>query len=283
MLRYCKESLKKDFNLTSIEGKSRYAREFLSILAKISSPIEEEEYIREIATELGITVEALRQERQRLTRSAKGSTSLGKAAAGAASEGRTATAVEESASLHKIDAAFDVASDHPGSVRGRERSEAIVLAVALSDPIAAEKLVAALKPQQFDESGLRHMAEVCWPALQKGIGIKGEAGLNPSAEDSTLSQALGNGLSEEVASDPEIAAALARLSFVASDLGLERDQAFRESLDYLKRMQMIDELNRLQIRSEELRLAGDSNAVDAVVSRMQELQLILAAERRKHG
>ena len=272
LLRYCKEQLKTSFALDTIEGKSSYAREFLTILAKVASPVEEEEYLHELAADLGLTVESLRRERERISGRSRGSTSLVEAATNAQSgrpfpgnpitsspgsqggTGRHLVEQEATAVLRQgSTASFPVQNISPREItKGRERAEEILLALAVSDPLYARKLEQDFLPGQF------------LPANHRLV------------ETLRQSNSRGETRSVNLALDPEFAAQVARLNHVEGFVDPQLELAYEESAAFLQGELLKEELAVLGERCSVLQETGDDRALGEAVSKMQELQLKLA-------
>lgn len=268
LLRYCKDMLKGDFDLEAIEGKSNYVREFLTILSKIASPIEEEEYMREVASDLRLTYEAIQRQyqqvqraQQRQQRPAAGARARPAGLIGSGSgrgEGNMSENVERNSSALQVPQTDNGESAGDDVNPGRLRAEEILLSIACADPLKASRLIEQVQPQSFRGALYRGLAEKLWDSFRARIRVFDLPGL-----------------------EPESASLLSKFSFLEASFTEGREQAFEESLTYLQADNLRLELAELSRRCEELQQSGDDAALLAALQRMQEIQQELAARRSR--
>ena len=271
LLRYCKNVLRSTFDIDSIEGKSSYAREFLAIIASVASPVEAEEYRRELAAELRLSEEALRREQQMLSR-----TSVRESSGffgvplirNSRREGTLSENVErdsqQSIQAVSTDANSVPASSSSGSgtfVRvapGRIKAEEIVLALACADIRLATRLTEELSPHVFKDPSCLALAERLWGTFRSRLRVFD----TPSLE-------------------AEATAMLSKLSFLEESFQDGPDVAFQESLMYLHVESLKDELADLNTKVSQFQEIGDEDAVVQTMRRMQALQEELASLRSR--
>ena len=250
-LRYCKENLKQSYNLNTIEGKSGFVREFLDILIRVANPIEEEEYLREVASELSLTMESLRREELNLQRRKKMQDRQQVAYRNdlsnrlqASEEGTVSVAVEKDKTQN--------GNELPVELLGIYKAEEILLALALFDTHLALKLTEQWSCEQFKNDLHRQFALEVWHFMQKGV--------SPELNDIT--------------EDGRFKALEAKFSFLIAGLD-NRELSFSQSLNFLKIAQIKEEIERLTLYSETLQQDMSSNNVEflTTLQRLQELQV----------
>jgi len=264
LLRFCKDKLKTEFSMDTIEGKSSYSREFLTILAKVASPVEQEEYLLELAKELNLTPESLRRERERISDRSRGRTSLAEAAtsgnapmspsAGSSPQSR---GIQGGTGRHFVEqeASVKPSKGESEATIGRARAEEHLLALALRDPFFGNRLREQFSSDQFLE---KHR-----PLVEALLSVANQR------ETERTSIAL----------DPELANLVARLSHIEETIGSHREQAFAECATFLKRKLLEEEAMNLQQLCDSLQREGDDVALGEAVGRMQEIQRLLAKVR----
>ena len=271
LLRYCKNVLRESFDVDSIEGKSGYVREFLAIIAALASPVEAEEYRRELATELRLSEEALRNEQRAISRNA-GRSSSGffgmPVARNSRREGTLSENVERDSQQARPATPTGDLAQQAGSANatalfarvspGRVKAEEIVLALACADIRLATRLTEELSPQVFKDPSCLALAERLWGAFRSRMRVFDM----PSLES-------------------EATAMLSKLSFLEESFQDGPDVAFQESMMYLHAERLKDELSELGVEVARFQESGDEDAVVRTMRRMQELQEELAMLRSR--
>ncbi|MCL2498553.1 MAG: DNA primase [Symbiobacteriaceae bacterium] len=250
VLRYCKESLSKSFNMNTIEGKSNYVREFCIILSRIASPIEEDEYLRELARELDLTYEAIRRERQRVHAGSVGQTSLTQGTTGG---GDSVVVGELGGTTARVVTHGTSPREERGKGQGLVAAQETLLAIALADIRKAQILSQELPLSTFSQAPFNTLAEAVWSHFTS---------LTPVPEGYLY--------------ETELTPVITRLSFVFQHLLDGADKAFNECLEYLKMHRFEQELAELSAACTRQLADGDHELFANSMQRMQELQQAIA-------
>ncbi len=137
-------------DVRTAEGKHRVAQQFLAVLERLDSRVEQEEYLERLARRLGVSVEAVQQE-------AKGRRSSG----GERSPGEK----------HKIPGRRE---NLPSQGDRTSRAEQTLVALMLQDEAARRQVMTELGPEDFEVEEFRALVE----AMRDGAADAGEAWLD---------------------------------------------------------------------------------------------------------
>ena len=137
-------------DVRTAEGKHRVAQQFLAVLERLDSRVEQEEYLERLARRLGVSVEAVQQE-------AKGRRSSG----GERSPGEK----------HKIPGRRE---NLPSQGDQTSRAEQTLVALMLQDESTRRQVLTELGPEDFEVEEFRALVE----AMRDGAADAGEAWLD---------------------------------------------------------------------------------------------------------